>query len=112
MCLRTESPSSPDSERKTYTTVTKRKGPTALSGKPDKRILHKSKVYCKIVYKCQKFDLGTSANVSRIKETLEKKELIGLVPGQVNFLDPVYELWFKKEILNQKLIPDQSGSEI
>lgn len=54
----------------------------------------------------KKFDLGTSANVSRIKETLVKKELIDLAPGQVNFLDPVYELWFKKEILNQKLISD------
>ena len=49
-CVWGQSPSSPDSERKTYTTVTKRKGPTASSGKPDKRILRLTLLYCKIVY--------------------------------------------------------------
>ena len=49
-----------------------------------------------------KYQLGTSANVLKIKKVLIKKELIDDQQG-IYFLDPVYELWFKKNMLHQKI---------
>jgi uncharacterized protein len=46
-----------------------------------------------------KFRLGSSANVSKIKKTLSERELIELSGQDAEFLDPVYELWFIREIL-------------
>jgi hypothetical protein len=46
----------------------------------------------------QKYKLGTSANIKRLKEALEKKELIDISGKQVTFNDPVFKLWFKKNI--------------
>ncbi len=51
----------------------------------------------------QKYNLGTSANVNKIKETLLKNELIDIQFGKVEFIDPAFELWFKKNILKQEL---------
>lgn len=48
-----------------------------------------------------KYQLGTSANALKIKKGLIQKELIDDSNG-IHFLDPVYELWFKKNILRQK----------
>ncbi len=48
-----------------------------------------------------KYLLGTSANVLKIKKALIQKELIDDQKG-IYFLDPVYELWFKKNMLHQK----------
>lgn len=50
-----------------------------------------------------KYNLGTSANVSKIKETLLKEELIDVQLGKVEFIDPAYALWFKKNMLKQPL---------
>lgn len=49
-----------------------------------------------------KYRLGTSANVLKIKKVLIQKELIDDQQG-IYFLDPVYELWFKKNMLHQKI---------
>ncbi|HLG38513.1 MAG TPA: ATP-binding protein [Chitinophagaceae bacterium] len=49
-----------------------------------------------------KYQLGTSANVLKIKKVLIQKELIDDQAG-IYFLDPVYELWFKKNMLHQKI---------
>ncbi|MBA3674909.1 MAG: ATP-binding protein [Chitinophagaceae bacterium] len=46
-----------------------------------------------------KYRLGTSANVLKIKKALLQKELIDEQPGDIQFLDPMYELWFQKNIL-------------
>jgi hypothetical protein len=51
-----------------------------------------------------KYGLGTSANVLKIKKALLQKELIDEQPGDIQFLDPVYELWFKKNILRNQLV--------
>ena len=48
-----------------------------------------------------KYQLGTSANVLKIKKVLIQKELIDDQQG-IYFLDPAYELWFKKNMLHQK----------
>lgn len=49
-----------------------------------------------------KYQLGTSANALKIKKGLIQKELIDDTNG-IHFLDPVYELWFKKNMLHQKM---------
>jgi uncharacterized protein len=49
-----------------------------------------------------KYQLGTSANALKIKKGLIQKELIDDTNG-IYFLDPVYELWFKKNMLHQKI---------
>jgi hypothetical protein len=50
------------------------------------------------------YDLGTSANVLKIKKTLIKKELIDDTAGVIFFLDPIYQLWFRLNILRQKIV--------
>jgi len=47
----------------------------------------------------QKYRLGTSANVVKIKKHLLNAEIIDIRNREVTFIDPVYELWFRKEIL-------------
>lgn len=44
------------------------------------------------------YQLGTSANVLKIKKALVQKELIDDSIGKIEFLDPCYELWFKKNM--------------
>ncbi|MDR1632167.1 MAG: ATP-binding protein, partial [Dysgonamonadaceae bacterium] len=46
-----------------------------------------------------KYKLGTSANVIKIKKNLLSDEIIDIQSKTVSFVDPVYELWFKREIL-------------
>lgn len=40
-----------------------------------------------------KYDLGTSANVIRIKNTLEYKEIIDIRDRKITLLDPMYKAW-------------------
>lgn len=46
----------------------------------------------------QKYQLGSSANVTIIKRTLVKKELIEIDKRQVVIPDPVMKVWLKKEL--------------
>ena len=43
-----------------------------------------------------KYKLGSSANVVKIKKALMKREIIDVIGSQVFFIDPAFELWFKK----------------
>ncbi len=52
----------------------------------------------------QKYNLGTSANVNKIKETLQRNEIIDIHAGKVYFIDPAFELWFKMNILKQDIL--------
>ncbi|MDR3365599.1 MAG: ATP-binding protein [Prevotellaceae bacterium] len=45
------------------------------------------------------YRLGTSANVVKVKRNLLNSEIIDVRNKEVHFIDPVYELWFKREIL-------------
>lgn len=47
----------------------------------------------------QNYHLGTSANVLKIKKSLLQKELIDDVGGIITFLDPVYKLWFQRNMI-------------
>jgi hypothetical protein len=49
----------------------------------------------------QKFRLGSSANVSKLKKTLVEREFIDLHGQDAEFLDPAFELWFIREILKK-----------
>lgn len=42
-----------------------------------------------------KYKIGTSANVLRVKNTLESKEIIDIQGGNVSLLDPMYRSWLK-----------------
>lgn len=46
----------------------------------------------------QKYELGTSANVSVVKQALIKKELIEIEKGKVFISDPVLRIWMGKEL--------------
>ena len=48
-----------------------------------------------------KFRLGSSANVSKLKRVLVEKEFIEFQEKSAEFLDPVYELWFIREIMKR-----------
>ena len=41
------------------------------------------------------YQLGTSANVARVKKALTKKEIIDIMPDKIEFLDPLYANWLK-----------------
>jgi uncharacterized protein len=41
------------------------------------------------------FKLGTSANVQKIKRSLENKEIIDLFDNSITILDPMYKYWLK-----------------
>jgi len=41
------------------------------------------------------FKMGTSANVVRVKKTLENKEIIDVQKGKISLLDPMYSYWLK-----------------
>ena len=47
----------------------------------------------------KKYKMGTSANVVKMKKHLLNAEIIDIRNKEVFFIDPVYELWFKREIL-------------
>ncbi len=49
----------------------------------------------------QKYKLGSSANVSKIKKALVDKEIIEIQGKIANFLDPAYELWFISKIMKK-----------
>jgi AAA+ ATPase superfamily predicted ATPase len=48
----------------------------------------------------QKYRLGSSANVAKIKKYMLNQEIIDIRKKECYFIDPVYELWFKSEMRN------------
>lgn len=44
----------------------------------------------------RKYGLGSSANISRIRDALISKEIIEVRMKKYVFLDPVYKFWLKK----------------
>ncbi|HSV88011.1 MAG TPA: ATP-binding protein [Bacteroidales bacterium] len=43
----------------------------------------------------EKYQLGTSANIQRIKKALVEKEIIDTIEGRLQILDPLYVWWLK-----------------
>ena len=42
----------------------------------------------------QKYQLGTSGNVNRIKASLVNKEVLDITPQKIEFIDPLFKFWF------------------
>jgi len=40
------------------------------------------------------YRLGTSGNVNRIKQSLVNKEIIDITPQHIEFIDPLFKVWF------------------
>jgi hypothetical protein len=45
----------------------------------------------------QKYNLGTSANILKIKDALLNKEIIDITAKQIDIQDPVFALWLKED---------------
>jgi hypothetical protein len=43
------------------------------------------------------YNIGTSANVVRVKTTLNNKEIIDIHKGKISLLDPMYKHWLQKD---------------
>jgi AAA+ ATPase superfamily predicted ATPase len=43
----------------------------------------------------QKYKLGTSANIGRLKQSLLSREIIDITADQIVFQDPIYKYWLK-----------------
>jgi hypothetical protein len=48
------------------------------------------------------FNMGTSANVVKIKKTLENKEIIDIRGNEISILDPMYKSWLKTRYFKLK----------
>jgi hypothetical protein len=49
-----------------------------------------------------KYRLGTSANVIRIKDALQSKEIIDITAKSIEIQDPVFKLWLKENYFKMK----------
>jgi hypothetical protein len=49
----------------------------------------------------QQYQLGTPRNVSKNRDNLLNNDIVHEVNGLFEFLDPAFELWFKKQFFNQ-----------
>ena len=50
----------------------------------------------------EQYNLGTSANVVRIKKTLENREIIDIRGSDINLLDPMYKSWLESRYFKLK----------
>jgi len=48
------------------------------------------------------YQLGTPRNVSKNKDILINNDLIQEIEGVFEFVDPAFELWFRKQFFNQR----------
>lgn len=48
------------------------------------------------------YDLGTQGNISRIKSSLENSEIIDLWGDKIEFIDPLFKLWFIQIYLGKR----------
>lgn len=51
----------------------------------------------------REYDLGTSANITRIKAALQNHEIIDVLGKAITFNDPLFEIWLKKRYLKMRV---------
>ncbi|MBU4485649.1 MAG: ATP-binding protein, partial [Candidatus Delongbacteria bacterium] len=56
----------------------------------------------------QKYRLGTPRNVSKNKAILINNDMINDEKGKIELLDPVFELWFRKQFFNEEYIRSEN----
>lgn len=44
----------------------------------------------------QQYELGTSANIPRVKSALENKEILDLMGKEMEFVDPLFRIWLER----------------
>jgi len=49
----------------------------------------------------KKYNLGTSANVVKMRRKLHDREIIDIIGKKIEFMDPLYKYWLKKHYFNQ-----------
>ena len=49
----------------------------------------------------KKYNLGTSANVVKMRRKLHDREIIDIIGKKIEFMDPLYKYWLKKYYFNQ-----------
>jgi hypothetical protein len=50
----------------------------------------------------RRYDMHSSANIARVREALEKKEILSFdMYNMPSFIDPVFELWFRNRYMNR-----------
>ena len=52
----------------------------------------------------KKYDLGTSGTVVKNRNVLAEKDIIDVQENKAEFLDPVFELWFRRMYFNKDYI--------
>ncbi|MCP5061641.1 MAG: ATP-binding protein [Ignavibacteriae bacterium] len=67
------------------------------------KAIARNEKYLSSVNVLQKYQLGTSRNVSKNKKNLINKDMILKTDEGFELLDPAFELWFKKQFLNNSL---------
>ncbi len=50
----------------------------------------------------KKYDIGVQGNIIKIKTALESREIIDLWGAHIEFIDPLFKLWFIRVYLNKK----------
>lgn len=55
----------------------------------------------------QGYNLGTSANITRLKTALQNHEIIDVLGKQITLNDPLFEIWLKKRFLRMTFDNDQ-----
>lgn len=50
----------------------------------------------------EKYRLGSSANIKRIKDALISHEIIDISAKKVDILDPIFKLWLKEDYFNRR----------
>ena len=50
----------------------------------------------------QDYELGTSANITRIKASLQNHEIIDVLGKKITFNDPLFEMWLKKRFFKMR----------
>lgn len=59
----------------------------------------------------QHYNLGTPNNVTKNKLTLTNNDIIQEINSIYEFVDPAFELWFKKQFFGEKLILSKSNKK-
>ncbi|MEZ5197239.1 MAG: hypothetical protein R2764_12810 [Bacteroidales bacterium] len=47
------------------------------------------------------YNLGSQGNIARIKSALENKEILDLWGESMEFIDPLFKIWFTQEYLHR-----------
>ena len=63
-----------------------------------KAVVHKVERFCTSEV-LSNYELNSSANVTRVREALEKKEILEFVRNKPRFLDPLFKIWFSERFI-------------